>query len=100
MGYSASDELVEDGELQGCADGDAVRVGDVVGLRDLGVLVGVAVEEQADSREGVAGFDGDRLGCAAAGADLVLEVGVGGSTFLIASQTRLAMTVEGTVPLM
>jgi hypothetical protein len=93
-------ELVEDGELQRGADGDAVGVGDVVGLGDLGVLVGVAVEEQADGGECVAGLDGDGLGCAAAGADLMLEVGVGGVDFLMASQTRLATTVEGTVPRM
>jgi hypothetical protein len=38
----------EDGKLQGGADGDVVGVGEVVGFGDLGVLVGVAVEEQAD----------------------------------------------------
>ncbi len=57
--------LVEDGELERGADGHAVGVGDVVGLCDLGILVGVAVEEQADGRERVSGFDGDGLGCSA-----------------------------------
>jgi len=68
--------------LKGSADGNVVGVGDVVGLGDLRILVGVAVEEQADGREGIAGFDGDGLGRSAAGADLVLEVGVGGIDFL------------------
>ena len=74
--------LGDDGKLKGGADGDFVRVGDVVGFSDLGVLVGVAVEEQADGGEGVAGFDGDGLGVAAAGADLVLQVRIAGIDFL------------------
>jgi hypothetical protein len=40
--------LGDDGKLEGGADGDFVGVGDVVGFGDLGVLVGVGVEEQAD----------------------------------------------------
>ena len=73
--------LGEDGKLEGGADGDVVGVCDVVGFGDLRVFVRVAVEEQADGGQGVAGFDGDGLGVAAAGSDLVLEVGVGGINF-------------------
>jgi hypothetical protein len=95
----AGNRLAEDGELERGADGNVVGVGDVVGFGDLRVLVGVAVEEQADGGEGIARLDRDGLGFAARGGNLVLEVGVVGSTFLMWSQTRLATTVEGTVPL-
>jgi hypothetical protein len=70
--------LFDDGELEGGAYLDFVGVGDVVGFGDLGVFVGGAVEEEADGGEGVAGFDGVGLLGAPAGADFVVEVGVGG----------------------
>ena len=70
--------LIEDGELERSADGDVVGVGDVVGFGDLRVFVGVAVEEQADGRESIAGFDGNGLGVAADVADFMLQFGVGG----------------------
>jgi hypothetical protein len=76
------ERLVQDWELEGGADGDVVGVGDVVGFGDLRVFVGVAVEEQADGRESVAGFNGDGLGIAADVADFVLQVGVSGVGFL------------------
>jgi hypothetical protein len=72
----------ENGKLKSSADRNVVRIGEVVGFGDLGVLVGVAVEEQADGRKRVAGFDSDRLGCAAAGADLMLEIRVSGVDLL------------------
>ena len=57
---------------------DFVGVVDAVGLGDLGVFVGVVVEEFADLGEVVAGLDGVELLGAAGVGDLVMEVGVGG----------------------
>src|ERR1700756_4674256 len=65
------------GNRDGLSSLNLVCVRDAVGLCDLLVLIGIAVEVFADLGEIVAGLDGVGLRVAGGG-DLVVEIGVGG----------------------
>src|ERR1700761_8164654 len=65
------------GNRDGLSSLNFVRVRDAVGLSDLLVLIGVAVEVFTYLGEVVAGLDGVGLR-AARGGDLMVEIGVGG----------------------